>query len=132
MKKHQILIAASIVVMGFVTGTAFAQAPSQTPAPAAQQAPANLTPDQKAQWDKDHPRRAEVNSRLKNQNARTDNKVANGKMSKAEGAKIHAEDHAIRKEERSDAKANGGHITKAEKKHINHQENKVSHQIKTH
>ena len=130
MKINHLLVAASIVALGFGTTSAFAQAPAA--AQTEQQAPANLSPDQKAQWDKDHPRRAEVNSRLNNQNARTDNKVADGKMSKAEAAKIHGEDHSIRKEEKRDAAANGGHITKAEKKHINHQENKVSHQIKTH
>lgn len=83
-------------------------------------------------FDKTHPRRAQVNSRLNNQNARVDNKVDNGKMSKGEAAKIHGQDHAIRKEERRDAAANGGHITKAEQKHINHQENKVSKEIKNH
>ena len=86
--------------------------------------------DKKADFDKTHPRRAEVNKRLDNQNARVDNKVDEGKMSKGEAKKIHKEDHAIRKEERRDAAENGGHITKAEQKHINHQENKVSKQIK--
>lgn len=83
-------------------------------------------------FDKTHPRRAEVNKRLDNQNARVDNKVDEGKMSKGEAAKIHKQDHAIRKEERKDAAENGGHITKAEQKHINHQENKVSREIKNH
>ncbi len=85
-----------------------------------------------SKFDKTHPRRAEVNSRLNNQNARIDNKVDDGKMSKAEAAKLHKEDHAIRKEEKRDAAANGGHLTKAEQKHINHQENHVSKQIKNH
>lgn len=83
-------------------------------------------------FDKTHPRRAQVNSRLRNQNARVDNKVDKGKMSKGEAAKIHHQDHAIRKEEKRDAAANHGHITKAEKKHINHQENKVNKEIKRH
>lgn len=135
MKKNNLMAAAFVVALGFATNTAFAQAPAPAPQPSTQTQPtppANMTPAQKAQWDKDHPRRAQVNSRLNNQNARTDNKVDDGKMSKAEASKIHTEDHSIRKEERRDAAANGGHITKAEQKHINHQENKVSHQIKTH
>jgi len=83
-------------------------------------------------FDKTHPRRAEVNQRLKNQNARVDKKVADGKMSQGEANKIHKEDHAIRREEKADAAANGGHITKQEQKQINHQENHVSRQIKNH
>ena len=118
MKTNKILVAASIVALGFFSTSVFAQ----NAAPAA--SPNN--------FDKTHPRRAEVNKRLQNQNARTDNKVAEGKMSKGEAAKIHAQDHAIRKEEKRDAAANGGHITKAEQKHINHQENHVSKEIKTH
>jgi len=120
MKTNKLVIAASIVALGLFSTSVFAQNAGQTPAPAPAQ----------SNFDKTHPRRAQVNSRLNNQNARVDNKVANGKMSKAEGAKIHAQDHAIRKEEKRDAAANGGHITKAEQKHINHQENHVSKEIK--
>ena len=83
-------------------------------------------------FDKTHPRRAEVNGRLKNQNARVDKKEANGKMSPAEANKIHKEDHAIKKEEKADAATHNGHITKQEQKQINHQENHVSKQIKNH
>ncbi|MBV8495253.1 MAG: hypothetical protein JO361_00580, partial [Gammaproteobacteria bacterium] len=43
--------------------------------------------------------------------------------------KLHAEDHAIRQEERTMASTNGGHITKAEQKSLNQQENQVSKQI---
>lgn len=110
MKTNKFLTAAYIVALGLISTSVFAQ----------------------AKFDKTHPRRAQVNSRLNNQNARVDNKVANDKMSKGEAAKIHGQDHAIRKEERRDAAANGGHITKAEQKHINHQENHVSKEIKNH
>jgi hypothetical protein len=83
-------------------------------------------------FDATHPRRAEVNQRLANQNARVDTKVADGKMSQHEANKIHREDHAIKQEERADARANGGHITKQEQNQINHQENHVSRQIRNH
>ena len=85
-----------------------------------------------SKYAKTHPRRAQVNNRLRNQNARTDNKVDKGKMSKAEATRIHRQDHTIHREEKRDAAVNHGHITKAEKTHINHQENKVSHEIKHH
>lgn len=110
MKINKFLAAASIVALGLISTSVFAQ----------------------NNFDATHPRRAEVNGRLANQNARVDNKVADGKMSPGEGAKIHAQDHAIRREERRDAAANGGHLTKAEQVHINHQENHVSREIKNH
>ena len=50
-------------------------------------------------------------------------------MSKAEAKKLHKEDHQIRKEEKSMASQNGGHITKLEQKTLNQQENSVSKQI---
>jgi len=81
------------------------------------------------QWQKDHPRRAEVNARLANQNKRIHQEVKEGEISKAQAAKLHKEDHQIRKEERMMASQNGGHITKAEKKVLNQQENQVSKQI---
>ena len=81
------------------------------------------------QWQKDHPRRTQVNQRLKNQNNRTQNKVDSGQMSQAKAARIHREDHQIRKEERIMASQNGGHITKQEQRTLNQQENKVSRQI---
>lgn len=82
------------------------------------------------QWQKDHPRREQVNSRLNNQNNRIDNKVDSGKMTKAQAAKVHKEDRRIRGEERSMASQNGGHITKQEQRALNQQENKVSNQIR--
>ena len=82
-----------------------------------------------SQWDKDHPRRAEVNQRLANQNARINKEVKEGEMSKAQAAKLHKEDHQIRQEERDMASQNSGHITKQEQNVLNQQENGVSKQI---
>ncbi len=82
-----------------------------------------------AKFDKEHPRRAEVNKRLENQDRRIKEEVKEGKMSKDEAAKLHKEDHKIRKEERAMASEHGGHITKKEQEKLNHQENEVSEQI---
>ena len=139
MKTNFLILGATALVVSFnalsaQTAPAGSSAPATTPASnttPATPAPAT-TPANKQQWDKEHPRRAEVNQRLNNQNARVDTKVAEGKMSQKEADKIHKEDKNIRKEERADAKANGGHITKAEQQKINKQENKVSRQIKNH
>jgi hypothetical protein len=81
------------------------------------------------QWQKDHPRRTEVNDRLANQNKRIKNEVKDGQINKAQAQKLHSEDHAIRQEERTMASTNGGHITKTEQKALNQQENQVSKQI---
>ena len=81
------------------------------------------------QWQKDHPRRTQVNSRLANQDKRIHQERKEGEITKAQAAKLHSEDRAIRKEERTMASTNGGHITKAEQKALNQQENQVSKQI---
>ncbi|MGD0886908.1 MAG: hypothetical protein ABSA46_18860 [Thermodesulfovibrionales bacterium] len=80
-------------------------------------------------WAKAHPRRHEVNQRLKNQNSRINNKVNEGKLTNTEAGKLHKEDRGIRQEERTMARQNGGHITKQEQKTLNQQENSVSREI---
>jgi hypothetical protein len=82
-----------------------------------------------SQWQKDHPRRTEVNKRLANQNRRIHNEVKSGQINKAQAAQLHQEDHSIRQEERSMASTNNGHITKTEQRALNQQENQVSGQI---
>ena len=81
------------------------------------------------QWQKDHPRREQVNNRLKNQNQRIKQERKEGEINKAQAKQLHSEDHAIRQEERTMASTNGGHITKTEQKALNQQENQVSQQI---
>jgi hypothetical protein len=81
------------------------------------------------QWDREHPRRAEVNGRLENQNRRINQEVREGEITKGQAKQLHGEDHAIRQEERAMAKTNNGHITGAEQKALNQQENQVSRQI---
>jgi len=89
----------------------------------------NLAFAQETQWQKDHPRRTEVNDRLKNQNQRIKAEEKSGQISKGQAAQLHKEDHQIRKEERADAAKHGGHITKQEQHQLNQQENAVSRQI---
>ncbi|HVN46082.1 MAG TPA: hypothetical protein VMT66_12715 [Steroidobacteraceae bacterium] len=81
------------------------------------------------QWQKNHPRRTEVNARLANQNKRIHTERKEGEITKAQAQQLHAEDHAIRQEERTMASTNNGHITKAEQRALNQQENQVSRQI---
>ncbi|WP_168793387.1 hypothetical protein [Paraburkholderia aromaticivorans] len=80
-------------------------------------------------WDATHPRRAEVNHRLTNQDRRIHQEVRDGETSHAEAARLNRDDHQIRQEERDMASQNGGHITRREDYALNQQENRVSRQI---
>ncbi|HXS51793.1 MAG TPA: hypothetical protein VN782_04620 [Usitatibacter sp.] len=81
------------------------------------------------QWEKDHPRRDQVNDRLQHQDRRIHQEVKEGELTKGQAAKLHRQDHAIRKEERRMAARHGGHLTKPEQAKINRQENRVSREI---
>src|SRR5579859_3158137 len=85
--------------------------------------------DKDTQWQKNHPRREQVNNRLNRQNKRIRQGVKNGKLTKQQAAQLHKDDRQIRQEERDMASQNGGHITKQEQKTLNQQENGVSKQI---
>ncbi len=87
------------------------------------------TASAETQWDANHPRRAEVNHRLQNQDRRIHTEVRDGKMSPAEAAKLHRDDHQVRQEERDMAHQDNGHITRQEDRTLNQQENQVSKQI---
>lgn len=80
-------------------------------------------------WQKNHPRREQVNGRLANQNQRIHQEVKEGEMTRQQAGKLHREDRQIRQEERNMASQNGGHITKSEQRVLNQQENAVSRQI---
>jgi hypothetical protein len=80
-------------------------------------------------WQKNHPRREQVNHRLANQNKRIHQDVKNGTLTKGQAAALHKDDHQVRQEERDMASQNGGHITHSEQKVLNSQENGISSQI---
>jgi hypothetical protein len=80
-------------------------------------------------WQKNHPRREQVNNRLANQNARIHQDVKNGTITRGQAAALHHQDHQVRQEERAMASQNGGHITKSEQKVLNQQENAISKDI---
>ena len=80
-------------------------------------------------WRANHPRRAEVNSRLNHQDHRINVEHREGEITAAQAHDLHAEDRGIRAQERFDASQNGGHITRSEQHSLNQQENAVSQQI---
>jgi hypothetical protein len=105
--KRSLTLAAAIAMLAAVAGTASAD----------------------TTWQKNHPRREQVNHRLNNQDKRIHNDVKNGTLTKGQAASLHKEDHQVRQEERDMASQNGGHITKGEQKVLNQQENGISKQI---
>ena len=80
-------------------------------------------------WEKQHPRRDQVNDRLAHQSKRIHREVKKGEMTPAQAAALHRQDHQIRREERLMAGQNGGHLTKLEQKSLNQQENALSKEI---
>lgn len=80
-------------------------------------------------WQRHHPRRVEVNSRLRHQNRRINAGLRDHQLTRSEAQQLRSEDHSIRHQERYDAAADGSHITKAEKRQLNAEENGVSGQI---
>ena len=79
----------------------------------------------------DHPRRAEVNERLREQGHEIHREVKSGAMSKDEARQLHVEDHAIHREEHALVKANGGgDLTAAQQQKLNQREDQVAKRLK--
>ncbi len=80
-------------------------------------------------WQRNHPRREQVNNRLANQNRRIHQEVREGDLTHAQAAALHQDDRQIRREERLMATQDGGHITRTDQRALNQQLNGVSGQI---
>jgi hypothetical protein len=76
-----------------------------------------------------HPRRAEVNQRLENQDRRIDAERASGAITPAKAHRLHTADRRIRVNERHYAMNHRGRISRTEQARLNHREDKVSHRI---
>lgn len=80
-------------------------------------------------FQKNHPRREQVNERLANQNRRIHQERMAGEITPQQARRLHRQDRQIRQEERAMASQNGGHLTKSEQRVLNQQENATSRQI---
>jgi hypothetical protein len=80
-------------------------------------------------WERNHPRRDQVNDRLENQDRRINREYREGELNYWQARRLHQEDHTIRAEERAMAGFDHGHITRSEERALNGQENVVSGQI---
>ena len=84
---------------------------------------ADATTATPGQFAKKHPRRAEVNKRIRNQNKRINQGVKNGSLTPQQAQQLKSNDAAIKSQERADVKANGGYLTKPEQRQLNQEEN---------
>jgi hypothetical protein len=80
-------------------------------------------------WERNHPRRDQVNDRLENQDRRINHEYREGELTPWQAWRLRQEDHTIRHEERAMASFHHGHITRADERALNQQENAVSGQI---
>jgi len=106
-RSIKVITAAAIAVLGITATTAFAE----------------------TAWERNHPRRDQVNDRLAHQDARINHELREGEITPWQARRLHAEDRTIRNEERAMARFNHGHITPGEQWLLNKQENAVSRQI---
>jgi hypothetical protein len=76
-----------------------------------------------------HPRQTEVLDRAAQQRAMIRHEAATGRMAPAKAHRLLAANrHVVRQEHRL-ARANGGHLTVAQQRRLNHQENRVGQRI---
>lgn len=80
-------------------------------------------------WERSHPRRDQVNDRLENQSRRIHQEYREGELTRGQARRLHREDRRIRHEERNMARLHGGHITRADQRILDRQENRISRQI---
>jgi hypothetical protein len=76
-----------------------------------------------------HPRRAEVNERVRNERKRIAEGVKSGKLTPAQAKQLEGELNGVKAEEHAEVKANGGYLTKTEQKQLNQELNQDSRQI---
>jgi hypothetical protein len=79
--------------------------------------------------DPGHPRVNEVNQREQNQQDRIANGLKNGTLNANQASNLEKREAAVQNREQKDMAKNNGHLTKAEQKGINRQQNRISKSI---
>jgi hypothetical protein len=79
--------------------------------------------------DPGHPRVNQVNGREENQQQRIANGVSSGKLSAQQTSNLEKREASVQNREQKDMAAHNGHLTKAEQKGINRQQNRISKSI---
>ena len=79
--------------------------------------------------DPGHPRVNEVNNREENQQQRIGNGIKSGKLNSQQAANLEKRETNVQNREKADMAKNNGHLTKAEQRGINRQQNRISRSI---
>ncbi len=79
--------------------------------------------------DPGHPRVNQVNRREANQQKRIGNGVANRKLTSKQATHLEKRETAVQNREQADMAKHNGHLTKAEQRGINRQQNRISRSI---
>ena len=79
--------------------------------------------------DPGHPRVNQVNGRQANQQRRIANGVNSGKLTPGQTANLEKREGNVQAREQKDMAAHNGHLTKAEQRGINRQQNRISRSI---
>ena len=79
--------------------------------------------------DPGHPRVNQVNGREENQQERIGNGIKSGNLNSKQASNLEKRETSVQNREKADMAKNNGHLTKAEKKGINRQQNRISKSI---
>jgi hypothetical protein len=79
--------------------------------------------------DPGHPRVNQVNRREARQQQRIGNGIKSGKVNSQQAAHLEKREASVQKREQKDMAQHNGHLTKAEQKGINRQQNRISKSI---
>ena len=80
-------------------------------------------------WEHRHPRREQVVDRVQHQDRRIRQERKEGDITMAQARALRLTDRSIRLQQRADARANDGHITKSEQRTLNQELNANSNAI---
>lgn len=81
------------------------------------------------QWERNHPRRDQVNDRIQNQMHRINQDERRGELSPGQARALRQQDRSVLRQERRDARMDGGHITRGEQARLNRELNGINREI---
>jgi hypothetical protein len=80
-------------------------------------------------WERNHPRRDQVNDRISNQFHRINQERREGELSRGQARAMRMQERGVRAEERADARLHGGHITRVEQAQLNRDLNAIGREV---
>jgi hypothetical protein len=80
-------------------------------------------------WDRNHPRRDQVNDRIGHQERRITQERREGELSHGQARAMREQLRGVRADERADARLHGSHITRVQQAQLNRDLNATSREI---